>query len=323
MSKKYDNYKRPEIVVPVEDHLLPLGSTNRSGIKQNPEWIVIHEVSMGLGKSPANFNLDHYANKILEAAANGSTIGYHYLVGDKKIYQFVKDDEKTCHTGTITGNGSSIGVERLICEGVNYEEALHNQAKLVATLMVKWNISLDHVITHKQSQEIFDAANKNYRLNCYKTGVLEINNEDFLHELKNTIEISKQVLDSNSELLSIDSNKKILENFQNQLETFNKIIVIFNELTEVQKIWYMHEVMKSQKQIISLNNKINNVEEEPFNKEIKGLKFVDEHVGKNCPSRLLAGQRGGLEKFYREIEKCLKYNWLFDSVLTEDEKRSL
>lgn len=57
MSRKYDNYKKPETIVPVEEHLLPLGSTNRPGSKQNPEWIVIHEVSTGLGRSPENLSI--------------------------------------------------------------------------------------------------------------------------------------------------------------------------------------------------------------------------------------------------------------------------
>lgn len=189
--------------------------------------------------------------------------------------------------------------------------------------MVKWNIPIDHVITHKRSQEIFEAVVKNYRFNCYKTGNLEIDSEDFLQELKKTLEISKKVLENNSELLSSPSNKTLLDDFQKQLETFNNIAISFDELTEAQKTWYMYSLMNKQREIISLNNKINDVEAIPFDKEIHGLRFVEEHVGKNCPSRLLAGQRGGLEKFYREIEKCLKYNWFFDSVLNDDEKRSL
>ena len=100
MSKKYRNYDRPDFDVKIEEKLLPLGSSNRPGIKQVPEYIVIHEVSLGLGKSPENFNMEHYENLIKSKGMSGSTIGYHFLVGDKQIYQFVKEDEATEHTGT-------------------------------------------------------------------------------------------------------------------------------------------------------------------------------------------------------------------------------
>ena len=95
---------------------------------------------------------------------DGSTIGYHYLVGDKEVWQFLEDDVATSHTGTPFGNKNSIGVERLICEGVNYEHAIHNQAKLVATLMLKHHIPIQNVLTHKEMQivaenyEMFEKA---------------------------------------------------------------------------------------------------------------------------------------------------------------------
>ena len=81
----------------------------------------------------------------------GRTIGYHYLVGDKEIWQFTPDDEKTHHVGCELNN-DSIGIERLICKGISYCDAIHNQAKLAATLMVKWNISIDNVISHKTAR---------------------------------------------------------------------------------------------------------------------------------------------------------------------------
>ena len=136
MSKKKHLFKRPDKnmpVVKVEERMLPENSTNRKH-KQEPKYIVIHEVSTGTGKSPENYNMEHYAKKIYDMGQNGRTIGYHYLVGDKEVYQFIPDDIASDHTGTAVGNNSSIGIERLICKGVNYEHAIHNQAKLTATL---------------------------------------------------------------------------------------------------------------------------------------------------------------------------------------------
>ena len=154
MSKKYHLFKRPSKNMPevhVTSKLLPSNFPNVQE-PQIPTYIVIHEVSTGLGKSPENYNMEHYYNKIYEAGKNGSSIGYHYLVGDKEIYQFIPDTVATSHTGTFFGNSNSIGIERLICKGVNYEYAIHNQAKLTATLMLKHNIPLNHVLTHKQMQ---------------------------------------------------------------------------------------------------------------------------------------------------------------------------
>ena len=111
MSNKHKNYIRPNFEVKIEEKLLPLGSANRTGKKQVPEYIVIHEVSLGLGKSPENYNMDHYANLIESQGKEGRSIGYHFLVGDKKIYQFIKEDEATDHTGTLEGNNNSIGIE--------------------------------------------------------------------------------------------------------------------------------------------------------------------------------------------------------------------
>lgn len=201
MSKKYKNYLRPNYKVCIEEKFIPLGSANRTGKKQIPKYIVIHEVSLGLGRSPKKYNMEHYNNLIETQGREGNTIGYHFLVGDKKIYQFIKEDETTNHAGSLEGN-QSIGVERLICEGVNYEHALHNQAKLIATLMVKWNIPLSNVKTHK-----------------------------------------------------------------GMIWTFTP------------------------------------------EKEYK----------KGCPSRMLAGQRGGEEKFKREIIKCFKHKWFFYELFTSEQ----
>ncbi len=161
MSKKKHMYIRPpkgDTPVKVEPKFIDYDLPNRQG-HQDPTYIVIHEVSLlaskGHYRSPKEFNMDRYANKISEDARNGRTIGYHYLVGDKQVYQFMEDDVATSHTGTEFGNHNSIGVERVICDGVNYEHATHNQAKLIATLMLKHNIPLDNVLTHKEMQRRF------------------------------------------------------------------------------------------------------------------------------------------------------------------------
>jgi len=137
----------------LESRLLPKECANNLGIEQIPDYIIIHEVSLGLGRSPKEYNLEHYAKKIIDDGLRGSKIGYHYLVSDKKIIQFIDDNQCAFHTGTDF-NYHSIGIERLICEGIRYPDALHNQAKLAATLMVKWNIPISNVISHKETKRL-------------------------------------------------------------------------------------------------------------------------------------------------------------------------
>ena len=162
MSRKKHLYKRPPKEYPavsVENKIINQDLPNRIGT-QTPAFIVIHEVSLGTGRSDETYNMERYAKKIVEDGKNGSKIGYHYLVGDSEVFQFIEDKVATSHTGTEFGNHNSIGVERLICKGVNYEYATHNQAKLIATLMLIHNIPLENVLTHKQMQIRFGDEEK-------------------------------------------------------------------------------------------------------------------------------------------------------------------
>lgn len=123
--------------------------------EQVPTHIVIHEVSLGTGRSPKEYNLDYYEQRLKKFSEDKRTIGYHYLVSDNEIYHFIPDDKSTDHTGTIFGNHNSIGIERLICDGIDFEKAVHNQAQLIATLMLKYNIPIQNIYTHKQMQMEF------------------------------------------------------------------------------------------------------------------------------------------------------------------------
>ena len=151
MSKKQHIFKRKKNPSVVVNKFLPPESTLMTG-DQNPTHIVIHETSLGTGRSPENYDLTHYTDMLKEYSKNGRTVGFHYLVGDTQVYQFIPDTKSTDHTGTVFGNHNSIGIERLICKGIDYESAVHNQAQLVATLMLKYNIPIQNVYTHKQIQ---------------------------------------------------------------------------------------------------------------------------------------------------------------------------
>ena len=163
MGKKYvHTYKRTNKDLEVEKRFLKEGMSNRSGQKQVPEYIVIHEVSTGLGRSPKEYDMERYERMLYKRAEeNNTTISYHFLCGDKAVWQFLPEDEATDHTGTKEGNHNSIGIERVICKGTNFAEALHNQAKLTATLMKKWNIPIENVKTHRGIQYKYTPEREN------------------------------------------------------------------------------------------------------------------------------------------------------------------
>ncbi|MCL2859467.1 MAG: peptidoglycan recognition protein family protein [Oscillospiraceae bacterium] len=131
------------------ERLIPLGATNQLGQKRIPRHITIHECSLGLGKTPPEFNLNYYIRLMEKPEPERKHVGYHYLVSDSEIIRFIPDEEVARHTRTDEGNYSSIGIERLVNEGTDFNKAISIQAKLTATLMVKWLIPLRNIKTHR------------------------------------------------------------------------------------------------------------------------------------------------------------------------------
>ena len=133
--------------------LLPKNSPKRVG-NMRPQWITIHETSLGTEVRPADRDFCWY-HKLLH---NESTIGYHFLVQarygeDAVIYQFLETCVSTHHTGNSIGNSTSIGIERLVNVETDFEVAIMAQAKLAATLMHIYDIPIGHVVPHKYWSE--------------------------------------------------------------------------------------------------------------------------------------------------------------------------
>lgn len=189
MRKKKHLFKRPSNKMPEVTVTKKLLDSDCSLIvgEQKPTHIVIHETSLGSGRSPESYNMEYYANMLLDRCKIGRSVGFHYLVGDNDVYQFIPDNNSTEHTGTVFGNHNSIGIERLICKGINYEYAVHNQAKLVATLMLKHNIPIDNVYTHRQMQaEYGNEQRKSSPTLCPQRLVTGVRGtvQDFKHEVE-------------------------------------------------------------------------------------------------------------------------------------------
>ena len=74
MSKKQHIFKRQKNPSVVVNKFLPPESTLMTG-DQNPTHIVIHETSLGTGRSPENYDLTHYTDMLKEYSKNGRNHG--------------------------------------------------------------------------------------------------------------------------------------------------------------------------------------------------------------------------------------------------------
>ena len=78
---------------------------------------------------------------------------WNYQVDAYNIYQSFEDNVICWHAGDGTatpgsGNNNGIGIEMCVNQDGNYEGTLANNAKLVASLMLQYNLTLDNVKRH-------------------------------------------------------------------------------------------------------------------------------------------------------------------------------
>ena len=125
---------------------LPLVVPREDG-KNIPQYITVHETSLGLEKKEPEKDASHYIN-LLEHPKGDPRYGYHFLCGDDQVWQFLPTWVRTAHSGSTEGN-SSIAIERLVNVNINFDKAIDNQAKLTATLMWMYDIPIEHVVPHK------------------------------------------------------------------------------------------------------------------------------------------------------------------------------
>lgn len=121
--------------------------------KENILWIVVHESGMpGEGNNAellARIQYDRAYGKRSSASAS-----WTYQVDDQGIYQSYADTVYAWHAGGDYGkwlpyrNSNSIGIEMCINQDGNYDGAMHQDAKLIASLMHKYNLTFDNVVRH-------------------------------------------------------------------------------------------------------------------------------------------------------------------------------
>ena len=121
--------------------------------KENILWIVVHESGM-----PNEGNDAELLAQIQYDRAYGkrpySPASWNYQVDDQGIFQSFDDNVYCWHAGGDYGkwlpyrNSNSIGIEMCINQDGNYDGAMHQDAKLIASLMHKYNLNFDNVVRH-------------------------------------------------------------------------------------------------------------------------------------------------------------------------------
>lgn len=121
--------------------------------KENILWIVVHESGMpnegNDAELLAQIQYDRAYGKRASAQAS-----WNYQVDDQGIFQSFDDNVYCWHAGGDYGkwlpyrNSNSIGIEMCINQDGNYDGAMHQDAKLIASLMHKYNLNFDNVVRH-------------------------------------------------------------------------------------------------------------------------------------------------------------------------------
>ena len=135
----------------IEKRILPYGPNFLGTIDRNREtYITIHESSDGTGFATSDRTIEYYEKRLKNPPEGvDKRIGYHFMLDDSRIVQFIPLHYRTAHAGSTEGN-HSIAIERLVNCNVDFPKAIANQAKLAATLMYMYSIPLDHVVPCKK-----------------------------------------------------------------------------------------------------------------------------------------------------------------------------
>jgi len=129
--------------------LVPKSRTNnRPGYPMKPEYITIHETANTSKGADAESHARYLYN-----GAGGRTVGWHYTVDDRSIWQSIPDNEATWHAGdgsNGTGNRKSLAIEICVNSDGDFAKARRNAAWLTAKKMVEHKILLSRVVQHNK-----------------------------------------------------------------------------------------------------------------------------------------------------------------------------
>lgn len=110
----------------------------------NPQYIVVHNTA----------NDASAENEIKYMQSNNNQVSFHIAVDDKEAVQGIPLNRNAWHASDgAYGKGNRLGIGVEICYsrsgGDRFIKAEKNTASVIADLMKKYNIGIDHVITHE------------------------------------------------------------------------------------------------------------------------------------------------------------------------------
>jgi len=152
----------------VKESILPYTyGKQRTGIlKTSTEYVVVHDTGNSKAGATAEMH-DRYITNLNNDSAS-TYISWHYTVDDSEIIQHLPLDEVAYHAGDGStvfgdiwnsttygktdciggGNRNGIGIETCVDQGSDYTETMRKTAKLVAELLIQYDLNIDRVKQH-------------------------------------------------------------------------------------------------------------------------------------------------------------------------------
>lgn len=112
----------------------------------NPLFIVVHETGIRTPGINAKYYSEFQYNKAYVADEVDAWTSWHYTVDDHSIYQSYLDQSECWNAGD--GDIYGIGIEMCINADGNYNASLINNARLIASLLIKHNLGMKSLKMH-------------------------------------------------------------------------------------------------------------------------------------------------------------------------------
>lgn len=192
--------------------------TGKTGVKMpgGPQYVVIHDTGMsGPGDNAVGLNSFIHGNA---NSPDGRVASWHFSIDDKDAYQHVPTDEIAWHAGDGGqpfgstyfntsynawsiggGNQNGIGIETCINPGNDYELTLKRTAKLTASLLHEYGLTLDRVKTHNDFSGKNCPAVIRSQKGMWESFMRDVEIEYFLMSIANDVTVSWE--NSNPEII--------------------------------------------------------------------------------------------------------------------------
>ena len=123
--------------------------------EENVLWIVVHETGVSYAGRDALFFAEAQWNKAYDNAYDDAS--WAFTVDDHSIYQSFATTMPLWHAadGRTEGGGNKngIGIEMCVNSDGNYELALRNNARLMASLLLEYNLGMNNMRRHHDFYE--------------------------------------------------------------------------------------------------------------------------------------------------------------------------